>query len=74
MRHFLHEDGEPRSALGLPPWKWFFGRSRPAEKTCTCGRPLPVLAKYSFTFASEEVGTYFLGQCHRCGTMFWEEG
>jgi hypothetical protein len=74
LSHFLNENGEPRGALGLPPWKWFFARSRRKERTCTCGRTLPVLAEYTFPFAWGEIGTYFLGQCHRCGTMFWEEG
>jgi hypothetical protein len=32
------------------------------------------LEKYAITFVLEKVADYLLGQCRRCGTMFWEEG
>jgi hypothetical protein len=39
-----------------------------------CGHVLPTLEKYAFTFAFGKVVDFLLGQCHRCRTMFWEEG
>jgi hypothetical protein len=35
---------------------------------------LPKLEKYAITFVLEKVADYLLGQCRRCGTLFWEEG
>jgi len=49
-----------------------FGRGRQKEPTCTCGHPLPDLKKYGFSFLSDKVGDYLLGQCRRCRTIFWD--
>jgi hypothetical protein len=65
---------EPGGGLGLHLWEWLFGTGLPREATCACGQPLPALDKYTFTFASDKVADYRLGQCRRCRAMFWEEG
>jgi hypothetical protein len=70
MDHFLSRPSEEAGAFH--PWKWFFGKGRPKEKTCSCGAPLPHLEMYSFTFSCEKVVDYNLGQCRRCRTIFWQ--
>ncbi len=74
MSHFLTEYRERRGVLGLVPWKWFSRPSAPREKSCLCGEPLPILEAYSFIFISHTIAEYQLGQCQRCGTIFWEKG
>jgi hypothetical protein len=54
--------------------EWLLGRSRPSEKRCSCGKQLPRLELYTFTFASGRKAIYFLGQCRRCHTTYWEKG
>jgi hypothetical protein len=34
---------------------------------------LPDLKNFGFTFRSRRLGDCRLGQCRRCGTVFWEE-
>ncbi len=53
---------------------WFHGKGRPEQRTCTCGQSLPLLEPYTFPFISEKRVVYFLGQCRRCRTIYWEEG
>ena len=62
------------SRPGTPPGAQVFDTKPAQETTCTCGEPLPKLEKYAITFVLEKVVDYRLGQCRRCGTMFWEEG
>ena len=52
---------------GLIPWL-SAGRA-----PCACGQPLPGLESYTFTFASGKQTRYYLGQCRRCQTIFWDE-
>ena len=70
ITNFLQE----YSVLGTHLWKLFFGKTDSTEKTCTCGQPLPMLENYAFTLGSGAVINFFLGQCCRCRTMFWEQG
>jgi hypothetical protein len=70
MSHF---PGDREGGTGMFPWKLLFGAGQPQEKACTCGVPLPALEKYTFTLVSAKVSDYFLGQCRRCHTVFWEE-
>src|ERR1700694_2689116 len=72
ISHFLNGHNQCRRILGFRFWKELFARSRPKEPACTCGQPLPTLKAYAFTFFSEWVAIYFLGQCRRCKTMFWD--
>jgi hypothetical protein len=40
---------------------------------CSCGQPMPSLEVCTFIFfVTGKHVSYFLGQCRRCGTMFWE--
>ncbi len=55
----------PRPA-GLFPWL------RSAAPRCTCGQPLPALESYTFTFTSGSQAQYYLGQCPRCRTIYWD--
>jgi hypothetical protein len=67
-RFIQRERGRVR---GFHPWLWLFGSSQPAQPTCNCGQPLPVMERYSFAFASAKQSHYLLGQCRRCRTIFW---
>jgi hypothetical protein len=69
MSHYLDE--RP-GMFGLGGWAWLFGKRTPPGTTCVCGGPLPALERYTFTFRSERKADYFLGQCRRCHTIYWE--
>ena len=71
LSHFLAErHSRPNTRRGAEVYD-----TRPTRRQpCTCGEPLPRLEKYAITFVLEKVADYRLGQCRRCGTMFWEEG
>ena len=64
---------EPRSHKGAP-WKLqtFLWRTD-NRLCCPCGERLPELALVMFTFNTGEEASYFLGQCARCHTVFWDE-
>jgi hypothetical protein len=70
MGHVLAE----RSPTPVTPDGAVITTGRPRQTTCTCGEPKPGVDKYAITFAFEKVADYLLGQCHRCGTIFWAEG
>jgi hypothetical protein len=72
MSRFLKGEGHRKAIFALRLWHWLLGLGRPKERTCTCGQPLPDLKKYGFSFLSEKVGDYLLGQCRRCRTIFWD--
>jgi hypothetical protein len=70
--HFL-DIAAPGGKVGLLhflAWETLLGR---CETTCNCRAPLPFLERFTFTFSSGREETYLLGQCPRCGTVFWEE-
>jgi hypothetical protein len=73
MSHFTQNRRQRAGSAALHPWLWLFGSHTP-NTGCRCGQPLPILEDYTFTFASEKKAHYLLGQCHRCRTIFWEEG
>lgn len=54
-------------------WKAFFGQAGAGGSTCACGQPLPLIEKYTFTFLSGRQGHYYMGQCRRCHTIYWDE-
>jgi hypothetical protein len=74
LSHFVAERAEQLGVPTLRPWKWFFQKGPGNQVTCSCGEQLPQIDTYTFTFVSERVADYQLGQCPRCGTIFWEEG
>ncbi len=55
-------------------WKRLFGRNTPKPEACDCGHSLPLLTRAEFVYSSQRVAVYFLGQCPRCRTIFWENG
>jgi hypothetical protein len=52
---------------GLFPWL------RAGKSSCSCGESLPELESYTFTFVSGTRAEYFLAQCVRCKTIFWDK-
>jgi len=73
MSHVLGGQRESSGVVGFHPLLWMFGSIQPPEATCTCGQSLPLMERYTLTFAWEKEAHYLLGQCRRCRTMFWEE-
>jgi hypothetical protein len=59
--------------LASPIWGRLLGRGEEAERACNCGRPLPELDSYSFTFQTGEQVEYDVGQCPYCRTIYWEK-
>jgi hypothetical protein len=54
-------------------WKSFFGLGRARGRACSCGAPLPALARYEFFAGEVKEADYFLGQCRHCRTIYWKE-
>lgn len=55
------------------PWQTLLGKAEREEATCTCGQMLPGLDLVTFTFLSGQEAVYFIGQCRRCCTVFWDQ-
>jgi hypothetical protein len=73
MKHLPNLHFRVRTVLSIEAWKLLFKVSNLPGKTCLCGRSLPLLERYSFTFRSERKADYFLGQCPGCRNIYWEE-
>src|SRR5579875_1942666 len=56
-----------------PLWERLLGRDEREADTCICGRPLPVLESYLFTFQSGKQVEYEMGQCLYCRTIYWDK-
>jgi hypothetical protein len=58
----------PRVAAELLLRRW------PARgaASCSCGRDLPALERYTFTYRSGRQASFLLGQCLCCRAMYWE--
>jgi len=65
--------GEPTEDAGRSPWKWLFGNRQQQDNCCHCGERLPTLERYTFQFLAGNSAHYLLGQCRRCGTIFWKQ-
>lgn len=48
--------------------------SEEEELVCLCGRALPPLESYCFTFRTGDRAEYEMGQCSHCRTIIWEKG
>jgi hypothetical protein len=72
MGPFLGEQATRRESFLGHALKTLLGIGHVTNPRCTCGHALPVLEQYKITFLGETEGEYFLGQCPRCLTMFWE--
>jgi hypothetical protein len=53
--------------------RFFFSRTEAKRKTCTCGQPLPDMKRLALAHLFPQEVNYFLGQCPRCRTIFWEK-
>jgi hypothetical protein len=73
MSHFLREGASWMGLFHPFTWKKLLGRDEGEEKGCSCGERLPALERVTFTFTTGREETYLMGQCTRCGTVFWEE-
>jgi hypothetical protein len=73
LSHFRAGERQREGTFGVRVWRWLLGRRRRQLQSCTCGQPLPDLREYCFSCHAEKVGDYLLGQCSRCGTVFWDE-
>jgi hypothetical protein len=62
-----------RQGPSSPWWKTLWGKGRRAERTCTCGAPLPCMSLFVFSLSTGAEIPYSLGQCARCRTVFWDE-
>jgi hypothetical protein len=40
---------------------------------CSCGAKMPELQPFRLLVHPDDLPTYLVGQCQRCGTVFWEE-
>jgi len=73
VSHFRETANHRRDVLNPLTWGELLGLVQPREGRCHCGRELPRLERYTFTFASGRQQHYYLGQCRACRTIFWEE-
>ena len=73
LSQFLNPNPGWREFLKHQSWKMLLGATQPESGTCVCGQQLPVLERYTFTLISGNQNSYFIGQCSRCLTIFWEE-
>jgi hypothetical protein len=64
--------GSPRALLTLSSWKSFLGMEEVAGAKCSCGTQLPQVERYTFTYISGRESHYYIGQCRKCRTVFWE--
>lgn len=57
----------------LANWKRLLGLGPTEPTACRCGRAIPHLERCTFAFTSGREEAFFLGQCRRCRTIFWDE-
>jgi hypothetical protein len=72
MSHVINGAGQCKDYFGIRLWRWFWGTGEPKRPNCICGQPLPEFKRYGFSLQSQQVADYFLGQCRRCRTIFWD--
>jgi hypothetical protein len=73
MTEFRTRQDRSQHGPSLLFWKTFWKRGERRARTCTCGQPLPELSLVGITFNTGDKALYFLGQCSRCWTVFWDE-
>jgi hypothetical protein len=71
MSHFIAE-ADSFDPIHLHPWRSFLGVAKGGRVNCSCGQALPSMEKCTFTFITGREVSYFIGQCQRCRTVFWE--
>ncbi len=65
--------GQPPGLFGRLVRKLFHAGPSSLGSTCFCRGPLPETECYRFTCTAEESVCYRIGQCSRCGTIFWDD-
>jgi hypothetical protein len=73
MSGFRRAQASPKGTTSDFPSMAVLGLVGLRKPTCPCGEELPALRRFEFRSLGETVATLLLGQCRRCGTMFWEE-
>jgi hypothetical protein len=73
MTHFCYGDTAEDDPLRVQAWKLFLGMGRAGKAACNCGQKLPSLEKCTFTFLTGRELSYYIGQCPRCRTVYWDE-
>ncbi len=72
LSQFRDNDAGPLELFKPHTWKAFWGTPEPNGSSCSCGQELPKLERITFTYLSGRAVDYFIGQCVRCQTVFWE--
>ncbi len=73
ITHFLNGEGSGDEPANVQAWKVFLGMSKARKMACSCGHKMPLMEKCTFTFITGREVSYFIGQCNRCLTVFWDE-
>jgi hypothetical protein len=73
LSQYLNQQPGWQDLLHGQKWKAFLGLNRTGETACSCGHKLPGLEKATFTFNTGREVSYYVGQCLRCRTIFWED-
>jgi hypothetical protein len=71
--HFQKRQPTWRDFFHFRTLKALFVRDKTRDLECNCGQELPTLGMYIFTLSTGDVENYYLGQCSRCRTMYWEK-
>jgi hypothetical protein len=58
----------PRPALANPA----LGSNPPSSAVCHCGQALPRMDMYTFQLLSGKELSYWISQCPRCHSIFWQ--
>jgi hypothetical protein len=72
MSHFLGRSEGWKGLFQFLNWEGLMGRVHIGELHCSCGAGLPRLEPVTFTFTTGRDECLQMGQCARCGTVFWE--
>jgi len=73
ISHFLSQTEGWMGLFHPVTWRKLLGQMPGDQKACTCGAKLPEFERVTFTFTTGREESYHLGQCPRCGTVFWDE-
>jgi hypothetical protein len=55
------------------PWQALWGARRSKNPRCSCGQELPPFRCHAFWLSTGSLPSYFISQCARCRTVFWDE-
>lgn len=71
---YMEESGHPLPDPRSAGWDAFWRILATTRAACCCGKTLPRLARYQFTFNDGTSALYSFGQCGQCRTVFWHRG